>query len=187
MTTALGLLAVLALACVALYNMLIRRRNAAENAFAGIDVYLKMRYDLIPNLVETVRAYAIHEGETLQQITELRRSAAQPGLPTDARVLLDNRINIAMGGLFAVVEAYPDLKASENFQQLQRGLNEVEERISAARRYFNTAVMEYNNAVQQFPTNLLAGALGMQSRAFLSEPPEVHVPVRVADNMQSGA
>lgn len=181
MTTALVVSGLLVLVCVFTYNLLIRRRNAAENAFAGIDVYLTMRYDLIPNLVETVKAYATHERETLQQINAMRTAARQPGVPSNERVLLDNQISDAICSLFALAEAYPDLKASENFQQLQRSLNEVEERISAARRYFNTAVMDYNNAVEQFPTSLVAAAMSMQRRAFLNAPEAVRQPVSVSN------
>jgi len=181
MTTVLVLAGVVLLAGILIYNLLISRRNAAENAFAGIDIYLTMRYDLIPNLVETVKGYATHERETLQQITAMRSSARQPGLPSNERVLLDNQIGDAMRRLFALAEGYPDLKASENFQQLQRALNEVEERISAARRYFNTAVMEYNNSVEQFPTSIVANAMRLRRRAFLNAPDAVREPVRVGD------
>lgn len=183
----LAILAVLAFGMVWVFNILIRRRNAAENAFAGIDVYLTMRYDLIPNLVETVKGYARHERETLQAITEARAEALSGDLPSNRRVLLDNRIGEGMRRLFAVAEAYPDLKASENFQQLQRALNEVEERLSAARRAFNASVLDYNNAVDQFPTNLVAMAMGFRRRAFLDAPDHVRLAPRVGVHLADGA
>ena len=160
----------LALLLALAYNALVRRRNAVDNAFAGIDAYLLMRYDLIPNLVETVKAYGRHESETLRALTELRAEALAGQAGSDARVRLDNRIGAALQGVIAVAEGYPELKASAQFAQLQRALNEVEERLSAARRAFNTAVTDYNNAVQQFPLNLVAGGFGFRSRALLAAP-----------------
>lgn len=157
----------LLLGTVLVFNTLVRRRNAAENAFAGIDVYLTMRYDLIPNLVETVKGYAQHERETLHTVMEMRALAMAGNLPSNGQVELDNRIRDGMSRLFALAEAYPELKASEQFQQLERALNEVEERLSAARRAFNAAVLDYNNAVDQFPTNLVAMAMDFRRRAFL--------------------
>lgn len=153
-------------AIVLMWNLLVRRRNAVANAFAGVDVMLQMRYDLIPNLVATVKGYAQHENETLRAITQLRAQAMQGNLGTSERVQLDNRISQGMARIMATAENYPELKASENFQQLQRALNEVEERISAARRAFNAAVNEYNNAIGVFPLSLVAGAAGMQPHAY---------------------
>jgi LemA protein len=186
-TLLLSTLAVIALAMVLVFNTLIRRRNAAENAYAGIDVYLTMRYDLIPNLVETVKGYAQHERETLHAITAARAEAIAGDLPSNRRVLLDNRIGESMRRLFALAEAYPDLKASENFQQLQRALNEVEERLSAARRAFNASVLDYNNAIDQFPTNLVAMTMGFQRRAFLDAPDQVRQAPRVGAQLANGA
>ncbi|HRQ65543.1 MAG TPA: LemA family protein [Xanthomonadaceae bacterium] len=158
----------LLIGAVLVFNTLIRRRNAAENAFAAVDVYLTMRWDLIPNLVETVRGYAQHERDTLNAVVEMRARAMAADLSSNGRVELDNGIREGMGRLFALAEGYPELRASESFQQLQRALNEVEERLSAARRAFNAAVLDYNNAVDQFPTNLVAMALHFRRRAFLA-------------------
>jgi LemA protein len=169
----------LALAIVLMFNTLVRRRNAVDNAFAGVDAYLTMRYDLIPNLVETVKGYAKHEGEVLARVTEQRAQAMSGALGTDARVRLDNSIAQGMQRLIALGEAYPDLQASHNFQQLQRSLNEVEERVSAARRAFNACVNDFNNAVELFPINLVARAMGLQRRAFFEAPEPARQAARV--------
>jgi LemA protein len=168
MTTTLFLSggAIALLSAVMIYNLLIRRRNRVDNAFAGVDAYLTMRYELIPNLVRTVQAYASHESQVFAQITDLRAQALQGDLGSDQRVRLANRIEPCMQGLFALAEGYPALRADAGFQQLQRSLNEIEERISAARRAFNASVLDYNNAVEAFPSNLVAGAMQFQRRAF---------------------
>lgn len=158
--------AALVAAPILMWNLLVRRRNAVANAFAGVDVMLQMRYDLIPNLVATVKGYAQHEKETFQAITELRAQAMQGNLATNERVQLDNQIRQGMARIMAIAENYPELKASENFQQLQRALNEVEERISAARRAFNAAVNDYNNAIGVFPLSIIAHMAGMQPHAY---------------------
>lgn len=170
---------VLVLAGVLVFNRLVRLRNAVDNAFAGVDAYLAMRYDLVPNLVATVKGYAQHESETLARVTEQRQQALAGNLGTDARVRLDNSIAHGMQRLMALGEAYPELKASENFQQLQRGLNEVEERISAARRAFNACVQELNNAVEMFPFNLVAGIAGFRRRAYFESAEQARAPVKV--------
>jgi len=172
MFIAILIVAALVAAPVLMWNLLVRRRNAIANAFAGIDAMLQMRYDLIPNLVAVVKGYAQHESQTLQAITQLRAQAMQGNLGTNERVHLDNQISQGMGRIMATAENYPQLQASESFQQLQRALNEVEERIGAARRAFNAAVNDYNNAVSVFPTNLLAGAAGMQRHAYFEAAPE---------------
>ena len=161
-------LGIVLLALVLLYNTLVQRRNAIENAFGAVDAYLQMRYDLIPNLVEVVKGYAAHERETLEQVTRLRTEAASPKLDTDQRVRLDNRLREATLQLLARAEAYPDLKADGQFMHLQRSLNEVEERISASRRAFNAAVLDYNNAVETFPSNLVASGFGFTRRTFFA-------------------
>ncbi len=160
------LAAAFVVALVLMWNSLVRRRNAIANAFAGIDTMLQMRYDLIPNLVSVVKGYAQHESETLRAISELRAQAMQANLGTNQRVELDNRIRHGMAGIMATAEAYPELRASENFQQLQRALNEVEDRISASRRAFNAAVNDYNNAVGTFPTSIIASFAGMRPHAY---------------------
>ena len=158
--------AALVVAPILMWNLLVRRRNAVANAFAGVDAMLQMRYDLIPNLVAVVAGYAQHEKETLQLITELRGQAMRDDLDTSARVHLDNRIGQGMARIMATAENYPELRASESFQQLQRSLNEVEDRISAARRAFNAAVNDYNNAIGIFPLSIIANSAGMQPHAY---------------------
>jgi len=140
-----------------LYNRLVGKRNQVENAFGGMDAQLKKRYDLIPNLVSTVKQYMGHEAGVLTEITGLRARATSGQLSTDEKVDLDNKISRAFGGIMVAVENYPDLKASDNFMQLQRSLNEVEEQISASRRAYNASVTDYNNSVEMFPSNIIAG------------------------------
>jgi LemA protein len=151
---------------VILFNSLIAKRNAVNNAFAGIDAYLKKRYDLIPNLVAAVQKYMEHERGLLNEITELRSRAISGNISDSERVELDNIISRALGAINIAVENYPDLKANTNFLQLQASLNEVEEQLSAARRAYNAAVNSYNNAVQMFPTNLVAMIMGFKARPF---------------------
>ncbi len=155
-----------------MYNGIIGKKNAVENAFAGMDAVLKKRYDLIPNLVATVKQYMGHEASVLENITALRAKASSAESGSDEAVALNNQLQSAMGGLMVQVEAYPELKANENFQQLQRSLNEIEEQLSAARRAFNAAVTEFNNAVEMFPGSVIAGMMG-QKRRELFEIPEV--------------
>ena len=143
-----------------MYNTLIGKKNQVENAFSTVDVMLKRRYDLIPNLVSTVKTYMNYEGSTLEKITELRAKAISGGISSDEKVSLDNEIRKAMGSIMVAVENYPELKANDNFMHLQRTLNETEEQIAAARRTFNAAVVDYNNAVEMFPTNIIAGMMG---------------------------
>lgn len=149
---------------ILMYNSLVRKKNQVENAFAGIDTMLKKRYDLIPNLVAAVKKYMEHEAGTLTEITKLRAKATSGSLSSDETVDLNNRLGKALGGIMVAVENYPDLKASVNFQQLQRSLNEVEEQLSASRRSFNASVTDFNNSVEMFPTNIMAGIMGYQVR-----------------------
>jgi len=171
--TILGIVVVVLLVAVfGIYNSLVGKKNQVENAFATIDAILKKRYDLIPNLVATVKQYMQHEAGVLTEVTELRAKALSGGVSSDETVDINNRLGKALGGIMVAVESYPDLKASENFQQLQRTLNEVEEQLSAARRAFNASVTDYNNAVEMFPTNIMAGIMSYQRRK-LFEIPEV--------------
>lgn len=140
---------------ILMYNSLIRRRNRVEQAYSTIDVQLVQRYDLIPKLVETVRQYMTHERSLLEEIVRLRSAALGSATPAE-RLRTDNQLSNALGQLRVAVENYPQLRASENFTQLQRSLNEVEEQIAAARRSYNGAVTDYNNAVQTFPSSLIA-------------------------------
>ncbi len=160
----LAVLVVLAVILVLIYNGMVRKRNQVDNAFAGIDAILKKRYDLIPNLVSTVKNYMTHERETLNEITELRSKAQDGNLSQDEQVDVNNKLSQAMGKLMVAVEAYPDLKANENFMHLQRSLNEVESQLSAARRAFNASVTAYNNSIQTFPNVVFAGMFNFKAR-----------------------
>jgi LemA protein len=162
--------ALLLLIMVALYNSLVRKKNDVENAFASVDVMLKKRYDLIPNLVETVKGYMKHEKTLLTEITVLRTKAISDKISDDDRVVLENKIAKGMSGLMVAVENYPDLKASQNFMQLQGAWNEVEEQISASRRAFNAAVTTYNNGVETFPSNIMAGIMNYKRRTLFEIP-----------------
>src|SRR5580704_9953262 len=147
------------------YNRLVGLRQNTNGAFADIDVQLKQRQDLIPNLVETVKGYAAHESSTLEAVTQARNAAASAGNVED-KVAAENVLSGALRQLFAVSEAYPDLKANASFMQLQGELGDIENKLAAARRYFNNAVSEYNASIQQFPAVLLAGSMGFAARPF---------------------
>ncbi|MGE0803445.1 MAG: LemA family protein [Lautropia sp.] len=160
------LLALVVYAIVA-YNRLVRSRQMAEEGWSGIDVQLKRRSDLIPNLVGTVQGYAAHERETLQKVTELRNQArALPPNDIAGRAQVEGLLSGAIGRLLAVVESYPDLKANQNFLQLQESLAGIENEIQMARRYYNGAARELNVMVESFPSNLVAGVFGFAKRAF---------------------
>lgn len=160
----------IALFFVITYNSLVGKKNQVENAFAGIDTMLKKRYDLIPNLVATVKEYAEHESSTLEEITSLRTKALAGGVSSEEAVQLNNQITKSLGGLMVAVENYPELKANENFLHLQRSLNETEEQISASRRAFNAAVTDYNNAVEMLPSNIVAGIMNYKIRELFEIP-----------------
>jgi LemA protein len=162
----LGLVVLAAIVGVVMYNGLIGLRNRVEEGWRQIDVELKRRHDLIPNLVETVKGYASHERGTLEEVMQAR-SAAMSGASTPAAAAQsEGQLSQALGRLMAVAEAYPDLKANQNFQQLQAELSDVENKIAASRRFFNNAVQEYNTGIQQFPAALFAAALGFSQRTF---------------------
>lgn len=141
-----------------------------ENAFASVDVMLKKRDDLIPNLVETVKSYMKHEKSLLTELTELRAQAISGNISDDERIALENKITKGISGLMVAVENYPDLKASQNFLQLQAAWNEAEEQISAARRSFNAAVTSFNNKVETFPSNIMAGIMGYKRKQVFEIP-----------------
>ena len=141
---------------VLLYNSLVAKKNQVINVFGTIDAMLKKRYDLLPKLISTVKTYMKHERELLEDITKMRAKAVSGQLSDDEKVDLDNKVTKALGGIMVAVENYPDLKANQNFLQLQGSMNEIEEQISAARRAYNAAVTDYNNAVEMFPTNIVA-------------------------------
>jgi len=167
----LVIVGVVLVAIIAIYNGLVHKRNQVRNVFATIDVMLKKRWDLVPNLVATVKGYAQHEKTLFEDLTNARSRVAQAGLGSAERVTLENSITRGLSRLFAVVENYPQLKAGENFLHLQRTLNELEEQISAARRAYNAAVTDYNNAVQMFPSSMFASAFGF-APAVLFEIPD---------------
>ena len=152
---------------IVLYNTLISKKNQVDNIFAGLDAVLKKRYDLIPNLVATLKEYMLHEAGTLEKITSLRSKALQPSLNAQEKMALDKELSSTLGSLMVTVENYPILKANENFLHLQHTLHEVEEQISAARRAYNQSVTDYNNALEMFPTNVLAGFMHLEKKEVL--------------------
>lgn len=172
---------ILAAWLVSMYNSLVKMRNNRENAFADIDVQLKQRHDLVPQLVETVKGYAAHEKDTLERVINARNGAI--GAKTiDEKIVAENVLSSALSGLKITLEAYPDLKANQNFLQLQEEIADLENKLSSVRRYFNSATKEYNNAVETFPSNILAGMFGFrkevmfdlgEQRAALEEAPKI--------------
>ncbi|HWO07418.1 MAG TPA: LemA family protein [Candidatus Paceibacterota bacterium] len=170
MTTVYILLGILALFIVWVifgYNRLIALTNRAEEAWSDIDVQLKRRYDLIPNLVETVRGYMKHEAGTLQAVTEAR-TKAMGAQTVEQHSQAENMLTGALKSLFAVAESYPDLKANTNFLELQRELSDTENKIQAARRFYNSVVQDLQNALEQFPSNLIGSTFGFQTRDFFT-------------------
>jgi LemA protein len=161
----LGVVVLLLIYGVVKYNGLISLRNKIENAYAQIDVQLNRRHDLIPNLVETVKGYAAHESKTLEAVVAARNVATAATGPAQ-QAQAENALTGTLRSLFALSESYPDLKANQNFQQLQTELSSTEDRISYARQYYNDNVRAYNEGIQRFPTNLLAGAFHFQSREY---------------------
>ncbi|TKC12872.1 LemA family protein [Pedobacter polaris] len=153
---------------IGIYNSLISKKNQVANAFSAIDVMLKKRFDLLPNLVETVKQYMQYEGDTLTKITELRGKALGTNVSESDKLALDQQIGTAVKGLMVSVENYPDLKANTNFLNLQSTWTESEEQIAAARRNYNSSVTTYNNAVMMFPGNMFAGMLGYQPMQVLA-------------------
>ena len=161
----LGVIVVLVLFAFAAYNRLVALGQRVNQAFADIDVQLKQRHDLIPNLVETVKGYAAHERGTLDDVVKARGAAMSAQGPAQVSAA-ENQLSGALGRLIALSEAYPDLKANANFQQLASELSDLENKIAASRRFFNNAVQEYNTGIQQFPAALFAGPLGFTQRTF---------------------
>ncbi len=166
---------------IGIYNRLIRLRNRRQNAFADIDVQLRQRHDLVPQIVETVKGYATHERELLTKITEAR-SSAMNAATIDEKIKTETQLSAALQGLKVAVEAYPNLKANENFMQLQEELSDIENKLAAARRFFNAATTEYNTGIETFPANLVANNFGFkrepmfdlgERRAEMEEPPKI--------------
>jgi LemA protein len=161
-------LVIIILVLIVIYNSLIQKKNAIDNAYFSMDVMLKKRYDLIPQLVETVRGYMTHEKDVLTQLTELRQKVIVENLNTNDKVELDNKINTVMQNVFASFENYPQLKASENFLRLQGAINETEEQLAASRRFYNAAVNDYHNGIEMFPSSLVASWMGLKHKTFFS-------------------
>jgi LemA protein len=182
MVIGLIILGVLVLLVIYIYNSLVRAKVRTDEAWSDISVQLKRRYDLIPNLVNTVKGYASHEKTVFEDVTEARAQALNAQTVTEA-AKADNQFQAALKSLFAVAEAYPDLKANQSFQQLQAELVDTEDKIQAARRFYNGAARDLNVKIQTFPTNLFAGMLGFKTRDFFDvdagETAEVAKPVSV--------
>jgi LemA protein len=174
----LGVLVVIAFLLIAMYNSLVQLRVRADNAWSDIDIQLKRRHDLIPNLVETVKGYAAHEKGTFEDIAKYRTMAMQATTPAD-KAAAENQLTGALKTLFAVAEAYPELKASTNFSQLQASLSQTEDTIQNARRYYNAVVRDLNTKIQSFPTNILAGMFGFSLRQFFETTDADREPVAV--------
>jgi LemA protein len=172
----LAIIAAVLLWFAATYNRLISAKNATDNSWADIDVQLKRRYDLIPNLVETVKGYAGHEKSIFEEVAKARSLAMNAKTPAE-HAAAENALSATLKTLFAVAENYPDLKASQNFMQLQSDLRDAEDKIQASRRFYNANVRDWNTLVQQFPTNLIAGPMKFNAREFFE----------IADNAQREA
>ncbi|MCQ2098558.1 MAG: LemA family protein [Fibrobacter sp.] len=176
-----GIALVLVIMLITMYNGLVKLRNNRENAFANIDVQLKQRFDLVPQLVSTVKGYATHERELLEKVTAAR-AAGMGAATVDEKVAADKALSGALSGLRVSLEAYPELKANQNFLQLQNELSDIENKLAATRRFFNSATKEFNNACEVFPSNIIAGMFGFrrapmyeatESREQLNKAPEV--------------
>ena len=178
----IGVILLIVFWVIGLYNGLVRLRNRRQNAFADIDVQLRQRHDLVPQLVETVKGYAGHEKEVLLKVTEAR-TAAMAATSIDGKIAAEQQLTSALQGLKVQIEPYPDLKANQNFLQLQEELSDIENKLAASRRFFNGATTEYNNAVESFPGNMIARNfgfkrevmfdLGEDSRKQMEEPPKI--------------
>jgi LemA protein len=177
----LAIVVVLAFWLVAMYNGLIRGKNRVDEAWSDISVQLKRRYDLIPNLVETVKGYAAHEKTTLDEvITARNRAMSVSGGPSNARAEAENKLAGALKSVFALAEAYPDLKANQNFLELQRELTDTEDKIMASRRFYNGNVRDFNTSIQVFPTNIINGMLNFKAYDFFQAAEDEKGPVKVS-------
>ena len=168
---------------IGVYNNLVKLRNNRENAFANIDVQLKQRHDLIPQLVASVKGYAEHEKTTLEELTRAR-TAAMGATTIDEKIQAENQLTAALNGLRVAVEAYPDLKANQNFLQLQNEISDIENKLAAVRRFFNSATRELNNAVQTFPSNIFAGMFGFQKEPMFEIPKEDRATIEKAPEIK---
>ena len=182
----IGVVVLLVIFVVAAYNRLVALRNRIDAAWSQIDVQLKRRYDLIPNLVETVKGYAAHERETLEAVVRARQQAVDAtGIENQAQA--ENMLTQALRQLFAVAEAYPDLKANQNFLALQEELTGTESRIAFSRQFYNEQVLAYDNAIEQFPTNILAGMFGFKDKPYFEAEAAARENVRVDFGQGGGA
>jgi LemA protein len=161
----LGIIGVIFITLISIYNRLVALRQNRNNAYADIDVQLKQRFDLIPNLVETVKGYAAHEKGVFEKVTQMRARVSDAS-NTGERLQAEQALGKAMINVLAVAENYPDLKADQNFQRLMAELSDIENKLAAARRFFNNATSEYNTSIQQFPANLIAGRFGFKAEEF---------------------
>lgn len=185
MSTPLIILIVVAIILLLMYNSLVGKKNQVENIFASIDTQLKKRYDLIPNLVASVSKYMEHEKSILEEVTKLRSEANKPNISDKHKIELDAKITSALGSIMVAVENYPDLKANQNVMHLQHSLNEVEEQISAARRAYNQAVTDYNNAIEMIPTNFMAMAMNYKRKEVFEIPQTQRENVNVKELFNS--
>lgn len=174
----LGIVAALILFVIAAYNRFVTLRNRIENAWAQIDVQLRRRYDLIPNLIETVRGYATHEREVFEKVTEARAKAIAAGSVAQ-QAQAENMLTQALRSLFAVAEAYPQLRANENFVKLQEELSQTESKIAFSRQFYNDTVLQYDNARESFPTNIIATRAGFGPKEYFEAEPASREPVKV--------
>jgi LemA protein len=175
-----GIIVIFFLIMIGMYNGLVRARNETKNAWSQIDVQLKRRHDLIPNLVETVKGYAAHERQTLEAVIQARNQAITvTGQGPQAQAQAENQLSATLGRLFALAENYPQLKANQNFLALQEELTSTENKISFSRQYYNDSVLRYNNQIQSFPSNMVAGMFGFKQAEFfeVAAPAEREVPV----------
>ena len=172
------LVLLLIVVAIVMYNGLVRSRNRIDNAWSQIDVQLKRRYDLIPNLVETVKGYAEHEKSTFEMVTQARANAINAQGP-EQQAQAENVLSGALKSLFAVAEAYPDLKANQNFLNLQEELTSTEDRIAYARQFYNDSVLSFNNRIQTFPRSVIAGTFNFEKREYFEGDPEATGPVKV--------
>jgi len=172
-----GVIAAIVIFLIVLYNGLVQLKVRADSAWSDIDVQLKRRHDLIPNLVETVKGYATHEKSTFENIAKARTAAMTATAPAE-RAQAEGQLTMALKSLFAVAEAYPQLRANENFMSLQNSLSQIESDVQNSRRYYNAVVRDYNTRIQSFPANMIAGSMGFTARQFfeLDSPAERAVP-----------
>jgi LemA protein len=179
----LGVIALVVIVVIAIYNGLVSKRQQVNEAFSGIDVQLKLRRELIPNLVETVKGYAAHEKTTLDAVISARNAAAAAQGPA-AQGAAEGILSGALGKIFALAEAYPDLKASQNFIQLQTELSSIEDKVAASRRFYNSSVGDYNTAIQQFPASVIAGSSGFTAREFFDVGEAERAQINVAPSVK---